>query len=298
MAYVRKHYDINRKDKVIGEPIKQKWNGFAQHFAAVVCQNIDIVVLTVFSSLEEVSIYSVYYSVISGVQQIIMTAATGLEALFGNMIARGEKEKLLDTFATVEWAIHSVVTFVFAVTAFTIIPFVSVYTQGIDDANYIAPAFAAILVIAYGAQCLRIPYFRIIKAAGHFKQTQNGAYISACLNIIITVGLVFKLGLIGTAIGTFLAMFYHTSYFAVYLSKNILNRPIKYYLQYICIDCLTVGLAYLVVKNLQFNVYTYFDWAKLAVVVSIVVLAVSACINFLFNRKQIYMLTRLLKKVR
>ena len=93
-------------------------------------------------------------------------------------------------------------------------------------------------------------------------------------------------------------MFYHTSYFAVYLSKNILNRPIKYYLQYICIDCLTVGLAYLVVKNLQFNVYTYFDWAKLAVVVSIVVLAVSACINFLFNRKQIYMLTRLLKKVR
>lgn len=296
MAYVRNHYAINRKIKVVGEPIKQKWNGFSQHFAAVVCQNIDIVVLTVFSTLEEVSIYSVYYSVINGVQQIIMTAATGLEALFGNMIARGEKDKLLDTFTTVEWAVHSVVTFVFEVTAFTIIPFVSVYTKGIIDANYIAPAFAAVLVIAYGVQCLRIPYFRIIKAAGHFKQTQNGAYISAGLNIIITVGLVFKFGLIGTAIGTFVAMFYHTSYFAWYLNKNILNRPIKYYLQYICVDCLTVGLTYFIAKNIQFDVYTYFEWAKLATVISVIAIAVSACISLLFYRKYVYLLTRLLKK--
>ena len=50
MIYVRNHYAIDRKIKVIGEPIKQKWNGFSQHFAAVVCQNIDIAVLTVFST--------------------------------------------------------------------------------------------------------------------------------------------------------------------------------------------------------------------------------------------------------
>ena len=92
MIYVHKHYDINNNIKLYGEPIKQKWNGFSQHFAAVVCQNVDVVVLTLFSTLSNVSIYSVYFNVTSGVTQIIMTGATGLESLFGDMIARNEKE--------------------------------------------------------------------------------------------------------------------------------------------------------------------------------------------------------------
>lgn len=296
MVYVHKHYNIDKTVKVVGEPIKQKWNGFSQHFAAVVCQNIDIVVLTVFSTLEEVSIYSVYYSVTSGVQQIIMTAATGLEALFGNMIARGEKDKLSRTFISVEWAIHTVVTFVFTVAAVTIVPFISVYTQGINDANYIALAFATLLVIAYALQCLRIPYFRIIKAAGHFKQTQNGAYISACLNIVITVGLVFNFGLVGAAIGTLVAMLYHTGYFVWYLSKNILYRPINYFLQYLALDALTALLSYLLTKGFQFNVSTYFEWVRLAVSDSLIVFAASVLVNLLFCRKQVCMLTRLLMR--
>ena len=93
-VYVRRHYTINKKIKVIGEPIKQKWNGFSQHLASVVCTNIDVVALTFFSTLENISIYSVYYNVTNGVEQIILTAAVGLEPLFGNMLASGEKEKL------------------------------------------------------------------------------------------------------------------------------------------------------------------------------------------------------------
>lgn len=298
MVYVRKHYDIDRKIKVIGEPIKQKWNGFSQHFAAVVCQNIDIAVLTVFSTLENVSIYSVYYSVTYGVEQIILTAATGLEALFGNMIAKGEKEQLLKTFSAVEWITHAGVTFIFTVSAFTIVPFVSVYTRGINDANYIAPMFGTLLVIAYAAQCLRVPYFRVIKAAGHFKQTQNGAYISAGLNIVITVGLVFKFGLIGAAVGTLVAMVYHTSYFVWYLSKNILDRPIRYYLQYVTIDCLVAVVSYLLTKSICFDVYTYFAWAKLAITIALIVLIVSVVFNVLFYRKQIHDMVILLMNKR
>lgn len=94
MLYVKKHYKINRKIEIIGEPIKQKWNGFSQHLASVVCQNIDVVVLTFLSTLKNVSIYSVYFMIVSGVEQIIMTAATGLESMFGSMIANNETDNL------------------------------------------------------------------------------------------------------------------------------------------------------------------------------------------------------------
>ena len=49
-----------------------------------------------------------------------------------------------------------------------------------------------------------------------------GAFISAILNIFITLALVFRYGLIGAAFGTLVAMLYHTCYFVWYLRKNII----------------------------------------------------------------------------
>ena len=296
MVYVHKHYDLDRNIVVKGEPIKQKWNGFSQHFAAVVCQNIDVTVLTVFSTLENVSIYSVYYNVTNGVEQVIMTAATGLESLFGNMIAKKEKEKLLSTFCAVEWIMHFSVTLVFTVAALTIVPFVSVYTRGIKDANYITPLFGILLVIAYGAQCLRIPYFRIIKAAGHYKETQNGAYISAGLNIIITIALVFKFGLIGAAAGTLVAMLYHTVYFVWYLKNNILIRSPKFFCKYILSDSMVACISYFLSSGFILQEKSYGAWLLLAIEVTTVVLLVSAIVNIILYRTQIRNLISLVKR--
>lgn len=296
MVYVHKHYKIDKKIKIIEEPIKQKWNGFSQHLASVICQNIDVVILTMCSSLKNVSIYSVYYSITNGVEQIIMTAATGLEALFGNMIAKGEQEKLLKIFNAVEWIVHTGVTFVFTIAVITIVPFISVYTRGITDANYIAPLFGMLLVVAYGTECLRVPYFRVIKAAGHFKETQNGAFISAGLNIVITVTLVFKLGLVGVALGTLVAMLYHTCYFVWYLKKNILNRSVKYFVKYVITDIVVAVVSYWLTKNLTMSVESYLAWVMLAMEVTIIVLLVTAIVNVLIYREQVKNVFALLKK--
>lgn len=286
MLYVHKHYSINSTIKVVGEPIKQKWNGFSQHLASVVCQNIDVTVLTLFSTLKNVSIYSVYFTVTSGVEQIVMTAATGLESLFGNMIAKGEKDKLLTTFSTVEWIVHTGVTIIFTIASITIVPFIRVYTDGITDANYIVPVFGILLVAAYGAECLRVPYFRVIKAAGHFRETQNGAFIAAGLNTVITVALVFKFGLIGTAVGTLVAMFYHTCYFAWYLRKNILERPIRYFAKYLITDFVVAVVSFCIAKVFVIGENSYLAWIFHAVKVSIVVIVISGIINLVVYRKQ------------
>lgn len=287
MLYVRRHYVVDKSIELIGEPIKQKWNGFSQHLAAVVCQNIDIIVLTLFSNLENVSIYSVYFNVTNGVEQIILTAATGLEALFGNMIAKNEKEKLVKTFGAIEWIVHFVVTLIFTIAAISIVPFVMVYTRGITDANYVAPVFGTMLVIAYGAQCLRIPYFRIIKAAGHFKETQNGAYISAILNIVITVALVFKFGLIGAALGTLVAMVYHTSYFVWYLRKNIIERSVLYFVKYITTDFLIAGVTFFIARWITFTNIGYISWIIFTLKVAGLAFLVSIIFNVLFYRHMI-----------
>lgn len=292
IIYVKKNYSINKKYILTEEPIKQKWNGFSQHLSSVICANVDVVVLSLFSTLANVSIYSVYFNVTNGVTAIIMTAATGLEAYFGNMLAKNEKNILLESFKKIEWIIHTGVTLIFTITAITLVPFISVYTNGINDANYIVPTFGVILTLAYAMQCLRVPYFRIIKAAGHFKQTQNGSFISAGLNVIISVLLVFKLGLVGIALGTLVAMLYHTCYFVWYLKKNILNRPLRYFIYYLISDTLIYLITVIFTKNIILTELTYIAWFSMAIKVGVITVAVSSMIKLLIHHKEIFGLLR------
>ena len=87
-----------------------------------------------------------------------------------------------------------------------IVPFISVYTKGVTDANYIRYAFGALIVISEYIWAIRLPYSSLVLAAGHFKETRKGAWVECISNIVISVLLVRAFGLIGVAIGTIVAM--------------------------------------------------------------------------------------------
>lgn len=280
--YVQKKYTIIKSIEYDEEPIKQKWNGFSQHLASVVTNNIDVVLLTMLSTLQNVSIYYVYNMIATGVSQIVMTAATGLEATFGNMIAKGEYDSLNRAFLKVEWLTHFLVAVIFTIAAITICPFILVYTRGINDANYKAPLFGMLLVFAYGAQCLRIPYFRVIKAAGAFRETQNGAFISMMINVVVSLVLIKKYGLTGVAIGTFIAMMYHTMYFAFFLKDNIIFRKIGYFIKYLLIDAIIITVSFLLKDYIECSCGSYLSWILYAIKISMLTGVVAIITNIVF----------------
>lgn len=218
--YVNKNYTINRRIKYEGEPIDQKWNGIAQHVAFTVLDSTDIVVLTVLSTLTNVSIYSVYHLVVYGIKQMFMSLTNGIQPIMGEYWARKDYNRLNEFFSRIEWVIHTSVVFLFGCTGALIIPFVEVYTKGVDDANYVQPLFAILLVLAHGCHCLRMPYNMLIFASGHYKQTQNNYFTAAIINIIVSVITVKYWGLIGVAIGTLVSMAYQTLWMAWFNQKT------------------------------------------------------------------------------
>ena len=222
--YIKKKYtDLNRKIQYSEEPIRQKRNGFAQHIAAVVLNSTDAVVLTLFASLMDVSIYSVYRLVIFSVQQLFVSMTSGIQSLFGELWARQETDKLIKVFGLTKWVIHTGSTLVFGCTAMLLLPFVRIYTAGISDTNYVQPLFAVLISIAYACYCAGIPYLIMILAAGHYKQTQTKFFISAGINIIISIAMVKLYGLIGVAIGTLAAMLYQMSWMAFIMYRGSLS---------------------------------------------------------------------------
>lgn len=282
--YVDRHYNLNTKIKLTEEPLKQKWNGLAQHIASVVQSNATTVVLTLFSTLQNVSVYSVYYLVVHGIRQIIVSLNTGMQALLGNMLAKGEMEELDKTYSAVELAFHAVVTLLFGITGILLLPFVRVYAANFTDANYIQPVFGVLITLAQACYCIRIPYEMMIKAAGHYKQTQASSFLEAILNIVVCVVLVWNFGLVGVAIGTVVAMDYRTVYLVFYLSRNILQRNISHFLKHILVDGICIALMVAATWFIKLQAVNYFAWAWMAVQVGLICLVICVAINWIFYR--------------
>lgn len=285
--YVKRHYDIDKKISYTDEPIKQKWNGMAQHFAYYVLTGTDNIVLTVFSTLDNVSVYSVYNIIISGVTNVIMSMKNGFQSLIGEMLAKNKYDELKNFFGYFEWLIHTVTVLVFGCTGVLIVPFIKVYTQGINDACYIRPLFAVLITIANAAHCLRLPYNTLILAAGHYKQTQSNYIIAMIMNIVISIATVKLWGLVGVAIGTLAAMAYQTVWMAWYNSKNIICWNIKIFIKQIGADILTVLTAAMLTFKIPLLDVSYQSWILQALEVFSVWFIVILIINFLFYRQKL-----------
>lgn len=285
--YVNKKYNIDWNIKYTEEPIKQKWNGVAQHIAAVVLDGTDTIVLTIFSTLSNVSIYSVYFLVIKGVKTLFLSMTNGIQSLIGELWVKQELKRLEEFFGWVEWCIHTGTTLVFACTATLIVPFIQVYTHNIQDTNYIQPVFAVLLTVANAMHCLRLPYNIMVLAAGEYKQTQKNYIVATILNIIISILAVNKFGLLGVTVGTLIAMSYQTIWLAVYNSTHFILWPIHRFIKQVIIDIITFSLIFVSSYIFNYKVTNYIIWFLLAIMEFIISLIIVIIINYITYREMI-----------
>lgn len=284
--YVRKSYRLTKCDGKGKNYLSQKWDGLGQHVAYFLYSNTDIAVLTVLVDLRTVAVYSVYYMVVSQIENFTTSFSTGMEALFGDMLAKNEIKILHRTFGYYETLLSMITTVLFSVTAVLIIPFVKLYTSGITDTDYIAPLFSVLLIAASAVSCLRKPYHNIIIAAGHFRQTQIAAYGEAVINIILSVLLVIRFGLIGVAIGTLTATLFRMIYYADYLTKNIFNRKISLFIRresvniVICIAIYALGSLI----RASWNFSGYIMWALCGAIVTAMAIVITVVGNAVFYK--------------
>lgn len=295
-AYIKKKYGLNLKDADENYKLEKKWDGLAQHIASVIHNNTDVTILTVFSKLSEVSVYSIYSLVTRGIKSIVSAFSEGIDASFGDMIAKEERETLNKNFGTYELFYFTVITIFYACTLLLIVPFIIVYTKGINDANYIRPLFGYLMVISEFIWTVRQPYNNLVKAAGHFKETRKGAWVEAVTNIVLSIILVVKYGIVGVAIGTLVAMLIRTIEFIYHTNKYILKRNIFINIKKIMFIIIETIIIVLIVKILPFDFKfnSYINWIVYAIIVFIISSIVTITINLMVykddrkNLKQLF----------
>ncbi|HDR7334336.1 TPA: polysaccharide biosynthesis C-terminal domain-containing protein [Bacillus anthracis] len=293
ILYVHKHYHIIKNVTPDPSAISQRWSAFTQEIAVFVNNNTDLVILTIFSTVWQISVYTVYYLVVNGIRTLILTLSGGIGAALGNMIANKEDKALSENFRIYEFFLFTAATIAFTCTALLIVPFVMVYTKGVNDVNYYRPLFGYMVSASMFFYCIRIPYDDLVEAVGHFKETRNGAIFESLMNITISIIFVQKLGLIGVTIGTLCAMVFRTFQYALYSSKHILNRSIRVVIKRL-LSCIAevATIVFLVSLIPSFEISNYFMWGWRAIEVFIIATVVVFFYKFIFFKSDLLLFIR------
>lgn len=285
--YVNNHYSVERYIHYNHNPIEQKWNGLAQHIAAIVLNNTPVIVLTFFATLQDVSIYAVYAMIVLGVKAIFLSLTNGIRPYIGELWAKQELDELNQVFDWTEWVIHSATVIIFGSVALLIVPFVKVYTLGVHDANYIVPIFAAFFTLAHASHSLRLPYNIMILACNHYKQTQNNYLFVAIINIVVSIVGVLLWGLIGVAIGAFISLAYQTTWMAKYCSNNFIKRPMRFFIKQTFIDIIVIAITVSLSSIINFSNLTYSSWLVYALEILVLFVLISLMVNGVFYTSKI-----------
>lgn len=299
--YVHKKYTILKDVPKDDSCIRQRWDAFVHQIASFIHTNTDLMLLTIFTNLYQVSVYNVYFMVVYGVRKFVTVFTSGVEASIGKLIA--SKDKQLDNFISVyELGMNIISTIVFVSTAILIIPFMKVYMMDVTDVNYIRPALGYWLVFASFLACIRLPYQNIVESAGHFKETRNGAIIEAALNIVLSLILIHSFGAVGVAVGTAFAMAFRTIQYALYSYKHIMKRSYLILLKRMIttgVNISVIMIPYFVLKLddvLKNNTDNYFTWITESFLIFMIISFVSILINAISYQKNFFAAIRLITK--
>lgn len=243
----------------------QRWSGFSINMAAFIHDNTDIIILTFFSTLSDVSIYSVYFLVTTGLKRLIQSISAGIIPTLGRHYVSGDQRLLENTFKLYEFIIFFSTYLLFTVGGLTITPFVQLYTRGIQDADYTQYMLGFFLIMAEGIFCLREPYVNMAYSANRFKDIKNYAYAEAVINIVISLLLVRRYGFLGVALATAIAMAYRTVMQVIFLRREILHRSMGIFVRNIVVFSIGCGICVLCSRwILNFRDITVVSWVRYA----------------------------------
>lgn len=171
---------------------------------------------------------------------------TGINASFGNLYAKGENNKLFRFFVLYELIYFIMIFTACSCFAVLIVPFVSCYTKGIQDADYIRYG-VGLLFAANGLSAqVKDVSGMINMATGKLKAVRQYAVEEAAVNIIISLLLVRKFGIIGVLFGTLISHILMSAHTISYAAKQLVHNTRQLTLRRILRNLLVVIVMVLI----------------------------------------------------
>lgn len=259
--------------------LSERKSFLVHEISGVIFSGTDTILISIFCGLGEASVYAVYSMVLMALRNIIGQAFNGTNYILGSAysIDKTKYQKVHDRYNH----IYIMTTFaLFSIAYVLLMPFVRIYTSGVNDANYLDPKLPVLFVIIELLSACRVVDNQVIKNAMHAKQTINRTIVEASINLIASIVFVQFWGIYGVLFGTVIALLYRTNDIIIYANKRILSRsPWKEYFIYLG-NCAVFFLIVYANSYVSMKEDTYWDLILAGLPVSIGIILIYALVNF------------------
>ena len=274
--FLKKKYKITQEDIKERNLVSDVKNLIIHRISSAIYSGTDNVIISAFCGIRTVALYGNYYVLQTGVQKVfIYRLLNPVQATIGNIVyTNRNREDLWKQFEMLD-----VFSFYFA--SYIGLGFLVFFQPAIQiwmgSPEYLLPdEFVIIysLTIYLGAVWEIVYKYRSV--FGDYRQDRNCMLLSAVLNVIISILLAYRFGVVGVQVGTFCAFLpiaYGRIRFVVgyYFGESVKRYLAKHVLLF-CIMMIESWFIYLVTKRMPITVAGIFlrflVWAVIPMVVN------------------------------
>lgn len=201
------------------------------------------------------------------------------------MLSERSRQDVWEVFAEYEYIVSIVVFVVITTSCVLIMPFVSIYTSGISDANYYDINIAILMTVISFFELIHIPSGHLLNMAGEFKVSKNIQVISLCVLVIFMSILGFLFGIYGVLyavlIVAILLAFLEIGYIHISFFKHKLSSYFRLTMPF--------SVSTILLSWIEFNLFEHIVGIKLFVsyglLITIMNIFFAIIIGFVFNMK-------------
>lgn len=233
------------------------------------------------------SVYSIYALVYTSMRTVINSLHLSVSAIFGNLVATSEDEKIKGVFNVLVYMFVVLGTFLASCAAFLFLPFISLYTRGFTGISYYYPILAAFVVGYIILFSFRTVYGFVSTVYGLFKDTCKITLSVGCCAILVSIITTKVFGMPYVMVGVLL---YHL--LCAVLLIVVFKRKIKWF----NFDklagriILLVSLPYVMFAISRANIVSIRSWGMwivTAIVCAIIVGAILILYSLCFERNEL-----------
>lgn len=294
--YFRKEYAwVNLHAASGHEKLKDRNAYIITEVAWTLFSSTDMIVLSVFVNTKMSSVYYVYNMVFSGLNMLLNAVYSSINYLLGQTYHSDLKkyEKMHDAFMSV---FVGGMTVLVSAAYILCVPFIKLYTHGVTDIDYVYEAVPLLFCLVQLISWSRYIGGNLTGIAGYAKKTSYISMAEATVNILLSLILVGRFGIVGVLVATVAALPLKVLW-CIYISdKKVMHRSYKKTAAILGINYLLFVIVVVCGKLLSLNINNYGQFALYAVIVTILLTIIGSGLNFIVNPCCLQIFLKLLKK--
>ena len=282
--YFKKHYPWIKYKRVPSTMKLADRNSYViTEIATTVFNSTAMIVLSMFLSTQIASVYSIYNMIYSNIHFLVNSVYFSIVYILGHAYHANLKkyEIVHDIFTSM---FLGVMTSLMSVCYVLAIPFVTLYTNGVNDVNYIQPTLPVLFSLVQILSWSRYVNGNLTCVAGYAKQTSYVSLIEAIMNIVLSVILVKKMGIVGVLLAAVISLPIKVIWCIYIADKKIMKRPYLKTISILGVNYLFFACVVLLSQLFKPSVSSYLEFFVWGVCLLVFFLIVVMGINFLVNR--------------